>query len=929
MTLLLGYLIAAYAVVTGLVGNAQKRVRLVQSSVNALYAYSGLMLLASALMIYAFITHDYTIRYVYHYSDTSMPLSYKITAYWGGLNGSMLFWVFVLGMFSAVAVAMNRKRHRDMIGFVVGTIMVVQLFFLSILIFAKNPFDTFLTGPPIDGRGLNPALQNYWMVIHPPSLYIGFVAATIPFAFGIAALASGRLDDRWIKSIRSWTMICWFFLSLGLILGCRWAYEELGWGGYWAWDPVENAGLIPWFTATAFLHSAIIQEQRGTMKIWNLMLVIVTFWFTIFGTFMTRSGIVQSVHAFGEDSQLALLFILFLVFILIVSFGLLIFRIPKLRSRSSFESFISREYAFLLNNWILLGCAFFVLFATMFPTISEAVNGQRIIVGPKFFDKWMTPLGLALLFLAGAAPLLAWRRTTRSRLWSQFAFPTAVSVLTAGLISALMPRALVTTPIMIFGKHMAIQVEMYITLINFALIAFVIASIGQEFWRGTRVRMRQTGGGFMTSLVGITLRKRRKFGGYIIHMAIAVMFFGFAGKAYETQKDRSVQGPLESFTVKGYTFVYEDLVFKADDHKEATTAHVSLYKNVGPDFKNKLAAERRTVATLQRKLAAVSHKVGQSKTALARKTAQAQMLRVEDEIKDASAWRSDKLKLLTPARWKYRKFDEPSTEVSMSNHIDEDVYMVLTGFQPQNKVAHFRVYINPLVNWLWIGFAFLFLGTVLCLIPQKWVDNLGPGPRSRAGRFSQAAIFVLAVGSIVFGLVRVAHAQTPGGGVEHQARPTHYDGIGNAHICRPEQFEQDPELASRLMHELVCMCGGCQRESLYECKCGFARQDRCKVLQYLREYQATKPNGTSPYDFVISKFVEEYGERVLSTPKSSLSWLLPFAGIAGGLVLLFAMGRRWVRRGKTQMGTLGESATTSEADEEYADRLDDELRETD
>src|SRR5690606_18868173 len=249
---------------------------------------------------------------------------------------SMLFWVAVLSTFAAIAVRANAQRHRDMIGYVVAVIMAVQLFFLAVIIYNKNPFATTLTTPPLDGKGLNPLLQNYWMVIHPPSLYIGYVAATIPFAFGIAALASGRLDDQWLGSVRVWTFICWFFLSFGLILGGRWAYEELGWGGYWAWDPVENAGLLPWFTMTAFLHSVIIQEQRGMMKTWNLVLVIATFVLTIVGTGLTRSGVVQSVHAFGEDDALALLFVLFLAVVLVGSVGLLIYRLPRLRSAASF-----------------------------------------------------------------------------------------------------------------------------------------------------------------------------------------------------------------------------------------------------------------------------------------------------------------------------------------------------------------------------------------------------------------------------------------------------------------------------------------------------------------------------------------------------------------------------------------------------------------
>ena len=500
ITLLAAYLIAAWSAAAGIAGNARRSRRLVTSSVYGLYAFGALAGLASALMIYAFVTHDFSIKYVASTSDVNMPVWYKVTSFWGGLDGSLLFWVLVLALFSVVAVAANARRHRDMMGFVVGTIMVVQVFFLSLLIFHKNPFATFLTEPPKDGMGLNPLLQNYWMVIHPPVLYIGFVSATIPFAFGIGALASGRLDDLWIGSVRVWMLISFLFLSVGLILGGRWAYEELGWGGYWAWDPVENAGLIPWFTATAFLHSSIIQEQRGMMKQWNLAMVVLTFFLTIFGTFMTRSGVVQSVHAFGEDNVLALYFILFMALTLIVSVGLIVYRSNKLSMRLEFESFISREFAFLLNNWILLGCAFFVLFATMFPTISEALDGSRVSVGIEFFNKWMTPLGLVLLFLAGAAPLLAWRKTTAQRLIQQFLFPTILMAMTIGVLIVLgqtgvLPRVILLTPIF------ADSVKLPVSLVNFGLCAFVFGSILQELWRGAAVRRRQTGSDPFTSLL--------------------------------------------------------------------------------------------------------------------------------------------------------------------------------------------------------------------------------------------------------------------------------------------------------------------------------------------------------------------------------------------------------------------------------------------
>ncbi len=355
--------------------------RLIESGIGAFYLVAALMTCASAVMINAFLTDDYSIKYVAHYSDSVQPLFYKITSYWGGLDGSIMFWVFLLSVFGSIAVYVNRERHRELIPYVVATISTVQMFFLYLMVVHKNPFTTSLASVPADGQGLNPLLQNSYMAIHPPSLYTGFVGMTIPFAFGIAALITGHLDDSWLRAVRRWTMFSWLFLSFGLTLGMIWAYEELGWGGYWGWDPVENAGLLPWFTATAFLHSVMVQERRSMLRVWNVTLVIVTFFLTIFGTFMTRSGVVQSMHAFGEDPVLAWLFTGFMVVIVVFSFGLVIYRLPLLRARNELDSWMSREAAFLANNWILLFSAFFVLFATMFPTLSEAITGERLTVG--------------------------------------------------------------------------------------------------------------------------------------------------------------------------------------------------------------------------------------------------------------------------------------------------------------------------------------------------------------------------------------------------------------------------------------------------------------------------------------------------------------------------------------------------------------------
>src|SRR6188508_247100 len=410
--LLATFVVASYALAASVAGGRRRSRALIESGVGAFYMTAALTTVASGIIMYAFVTDNYSIKYVDRYSDVAQPLLFKITAYWGGLDGSIMFWVLLLSVFGTIAVASNRERHRELIPWVVAIMAATEMFFIFIMVVHNNPFSTFLTGAPAEGKGLNPLLQNFYMAIHPPSLYTGFVAMTIPYAFGMAALITGHLDDAWLRAVRRWTMIGWLFLTFGLTLGMLWAYEELGWGGFWGWDPVENAGLLPWFTATAFLHSVMVQERRGMLRVWNVSLVIVTFFLTIFGTFMTRSGVVQSVHALGEDPELARLFTGFMVLTLAVSFGAVIYRLPLLRARNELDSWVSREAAFLENNWILLFSAFFVLFATMFPTLSEAVRGRRLTVGPPFFNKWMLPIGLILLLLTGIGPLLAWRKST-------------------------------------------------------------------------------------------------------------------------------------------------------------------------------------------------------------------------------------------------------------------------------------------------------------------------------------------------------------------------------------------------------------------------------------------------------------------------------------------------------------------------------------
>jgi cytochrome c-type biogenesis protein CcmF len=557
--ILTAFVVASGACAASIAGARRQQRNLVFGGLGLFHVVTALMFVASALMVHAFVVGDYSIRYVQRYSDADQPLFYKLASYWGGLDGSLMFWVTLLAAFGSIAAYVNRERHRLLIPWVVATISLVEMFFLFLLVIHNNPFETFLTVRPTAGEGLTPLLQNFYMAIHPPLLYLGFVGMTIPFAFGIAALASGQLDDSWLRAVRRWTMTAWLCLTVGLALGSLWAYEELGWGGIWMWDPVENAGLLPWFTATAFLHSVMVQERRGMLKVWNVSLVIVTFFLTIFGTFMTRSGIVSSVHAFGEDRELAWMFTVFMVALLTVSFGLVVWRMPLLRARNEFDSWASREAAFLANNWVLLFAAFFVLFATMFPTLSEALRGERLTVGPPFFNKWMAPVGLILLLLTGVGPLMAWRKSSLGNLRYQLLWPVATGLATTAAVVAL-------------------GVPLWSSGLCFGLCGFVATTIFQEFGRGAAVRRQTTGTDLFTALVGLFARSRRRYAGYVIHLGIALMFLGFFATDLSREEMANLE-PGQQVELAPYTVRHVALSVTDDGRKQMVTAEVEVLKD--------------------------------------------------------------------------------------------------------------------------------------------------------------------------------------------------------------------------------------------------------------------------------------------------------------------------------------------------------------
>lgn len=661
ISLLVLFAICLATIAMAVLGARRKSPRLVEASVRGVYAVAAIASFASALIIYAFLADDFSIQYVHHTSDSSMPLFYKITAFWGGLDGSMLFWVLLLSLFSALAVKANRHRHEDLIPHVVWILVAINLFFVAVLIFVKNPFEPFMLEPEEAGtpRGLNPLLQNAYMVIHPPSLYLGYVSLAVPYAFGMAAVITGSVDSAWQQSVRRWTLFSWSFLTFGLVLGGLWAYEELGWGGYWAWDPVENAGLIPWFTATAFLHSIMIQERRGMLKRWNVALVIFSFWLSIMGTFLTRSGVVQSVHAFGKDPQLAWIFGIFLIVILVGSFGVLIWRWPLLRSRSELESPLSREFAFLVNNWVLLAMAFFVLGSTTWPTLSEWILGDRITIRESHYNHYMTPAGLSLLLLMGIGPLLAWRRTSTESLQRQFLIPLVV-----GAVGTLVAMGVEYTRLVALlgdaspsaktlGKAWGDQVW---ALACFGLCAFTLATIIQEFARGMAVARRNNPNlSFGDATIRLLTKARRRYGGYVIHLGVVLMFFGFAGKAHGIERKVNAY-PGDTIELGDYQIRHVGLEATEDWQKQMITAELEVLR--------------------------------------------------EGDVVD----------VLRPARWWYFQLpDQPTTEVSRYMSIGEDVYASMQTVDMTTGKTQLRLFINPLVNWVWVGTIVMLFGSMICI----------------------------------------------------------------------------------------------------------------------------------------------------------------------------------------------------------------------
>ncbi|TDJ56226.1 MAG: heme lyase CcmF/NrfE family subunit [Gemmatimonadetes bacterium] len=645
-----GWLIALWAGVLAFSGKWQRRPELRASLTGAVYAVFGCMVVASLALWYGLVTHDFNIEYVASYTSRTLPEYFVFSAFWAGQKGSLLLWVVVLSLFAAMAQFMTSRRYADLLPWVAGVTMIVAFFFITVMLFSANPFERLAFTPP-DGRGLNPQLQNLGMMIHPPMLYLGYISVTIPFAFAIAALMSGKLDAGWIRAIRKWTLLSWLFLSAGVVLGMWWAYVELGWGGYWAWDPVENASILPWLTMTAFLHSVMIQEKRGMLKRWNLMLIIGTFLLTIFGTFITRSGVIASVHSFTQSS-VGYYFLAFLVLTGVLSFTLLYTRWDGLKADVELESMVSREAAFLFNNLILVGIAFSVLWGTLFPILSELVQGTKVTVGPPFFNKVNVPLGLALLALTGIGPLIAWRKASINNLKRQFFLPVASGLVVVAVLVVLGMRDLY--PLMAIG-----------------LAGFVAGTVVQEFYRGSRARHRIHGESHPVAVLRLIGRNRRRYGGYIVHVGILLLFVAFAGYSFRVDKEATLL-PGESVDVVspfGHTYTLTHL-------------GVSQY-----EYLNRFVSQ----ATVE----------------------------IEKDGVPIGRLSSEKRQHINSLR----EFEfQPSTEVGIRYTLQEDLYIVYAGSVEGTEEAVYRFTINPLVVWVWIGGVVLIVGGIITM----WPGGYGP-----------------------------------------------------------------------------------------------------------------------------------------------------------------------------------------------------------
>lgn len=640
--IVLALLTCIYGSVVFILGAKKDNASLLASARASTLAVALLTTFATTIFVYYLMTGNYSIKYVYNYTSNDLSLFYKFTAWWAGNAGSLLLWLFLLVWYTVLAS--YSKRARSLTPYAGVILLSNSAFFLFTLIFLANPFERLSTWYPgaiySDGAGLNPMLQNPGMIFHPLTTYLGYVGFAVPFAFAMSALIIRNSDDDWIRVTRRWTILAWMFLSLGNLWGAQWAYAELGWGGYWAWDPVENASLMPWLTSTAFLHSVMIQERKNMLKIWNVSLITITFVLTLFGTFLVRSGVLTSVHSFG-NSSLGSFFLLFTLFALFLGIYLIISRRKLLAQGRTFDSFISKESSFLINNLVLVGLAFAVFWGTIYPLISEAVRGIKVTVGAPFFNSVSIPLGLAMFFLMGICPLIAWRKASIKNLISNFLLPATI-----GLITSL--------AIFMLGTN---QIA---SLISYGIAAFIISTFILEILRGTRIRHNLTGESYPWALLRLVTRNRRRHGGYIVHLGLVLILIGVTGSHTNALNVTQHLTVGESFEIGDYKITYNFLKEKKTDSQNAVYAGMSLYDSKTEKF------------------------IG--------------------EIQPQQVFYSDE--------------EQPFAEIGLRSTLKEDLYVILAGWD-QEANATFRVFVNPLVTWIWIGGYVLIIGSIFALWPGR------------------------------------------------------------------------------------------------------------------------------------------------------------------------------------------------------------------
>ena len=556
VSILVSFILSIYVVLASVYGAKSGRRDFIDSARNAALAIFFLLLIATLALVYSLVNLDFSLKYVAMNTSTDLDTIFRITSLWAGQSGSLLLWALVLAVYMAIVVMQTRGKSRELMPYVIATLGAISIFFTFIIAFVESPFET-LPVAPVEGRGLNPILQNVYMAIHPVTLYLGYVGVAVPFSFAMGALLSGKLGDEWIRYSRRWTLFSWTFLSIGLILGARWAYLELGWGGYWAWDPVENAAFMPWLAATAFLHSVMIQEKKGMLKKWNMALIILTFFLSIFGTFITRSGVISSVHSFAQ-SDIGPLFLGFIAIILIFSFSMFLYRIKDLESENRFDSILSRESAFIFNNLLFLGAAFAVFLGTIFPILSEAITGEKILVGPPYFNKVNSPIALVLVLLMGIGPLISWRKASRENLFKNFFVPAVVGVVTGVLLFAL-------------------GVDDLYALLAYSLSAFVLMTVFTEFFRGIRVRAKR-GENPLLAFGRLVSKNKRRYGGYIVHVGVVLIVIGITSSSVFVTEKQVTLSRGETVTLKDYAFTYNGIKQYTTNAKNATVASLTAFK---------------------------------------------------------------------------------------------------------------------------------------------------------------------------------------------------------------------------------------------------------------------------------------------------------------------------------------------------------------